>query len=836
MVPPFFSRLRVIWHALRLPDRLERLRAKLRFQMLLERFGPPVLALAMLAGLFVAAAFSGVLGVLGIWGHWLVLGLFIAAGGGILWRWRHARWPSPAQVDTRLDALNAGLHAPLATLADQPTVHDPLAQALWQRHLAQAEQRLAALKVPTLTTGFAARDPYSLRILIAVAVIASAYAAGHDKTARLHAALTPGALLAATTPPRLDLWLEPPAYTGRPVVFFSVPPAQQIDMPVGTRVVVQLSQQMGETYRLALRHGAGLVEAPEAQPEAPASASQKPASPAQASSTAHATVSAMRAIRVLAGDADLDISASGRVQARYRFHALPDSPPEAQWLGLTLERHYEHGRARQALQLHYRLADDYDLAQTDLVVERAVAAKAPTLFDPPETLLPQERREHKTAVDLFDHPWAGAEVNMRIRARDAAGQTAFSLPRRFTLPAPVFVHPLAALLAEHRRLLTFSPEEGRGQILKTLTDLLQEPLPGTEIAEFLALQTLRFQFLRARDTASLRNASDEMYALALAFEFGQVYEAQQRLSAAERALKEALAAQGKENPGQNEAALQTLAALKQALSDMLSALAHQNDKGLPVASDAPTLSLQALEDKLKALEAALRSGDLAAQQQALQAMQAMLETLKNAQIRPVDAQTRAMLQQREAIEQLEQAQRDLRDRSFQTGKEGFDPERQKNLRDEQYALQQRLQTLTPPAGQNRSGPSPGSPQNPGSDALLDALEGMNQAAQALGENDPDSTEEGQRRSLEGLRRASEALSQALEARMGGGPGLGMDPDGQGFSREGESEGLGNGESRDAAGGAGAARARRILQEIRRRSGETTRPVPERDYLQRLLRE
>ena len=53
--------------------------------------------------------------------------------------------------------------------------------------------------------------------------------------------------------------------------------------------------------------------------------------------------------------------------------------------------------------------------------------------------------------DFTAHPWAGAEVELRLYAEDGAGQIGASEPMTITLPARLFSDPLAKALIEQRR-------------------------------------------------------------------------------------------------------------------------------------------------------------------------------------------------------------------------------------------------------------------------------------------------------------------------------------------------------------------------------------------------
>jgi hypothetical protein len=122
---------------------------------------------------------------------------------------------------------------------------------------------------------------------------------------------------------------------------------------------------------------------------------------------------------------------------------------------------------------------------------------------------------------------------------------------------------------------------------------------------------------------------------------------------------------------------------------------------------------------------------------------------------------------------------------------------------------------------------------------------MGRAEGQLGEGDGDSAVGSQGRALEALRRGAQGMAQAMQQGQGQGPGPGQ-PGRFGRQRAGqETDPLGRPlRGRDygddstvkVPGEIDVQRARRILEELRRRFGETFRPQLELDYIERLLKD
>ena len=113
-------------------------------------------------------------------------------------------------------ACRIGRRPPWPTRSPTPT-EDPLSVALWNAHFERALTAARSLKAGMPAPRVAARDPYALRGLVAVLVIATFFAAGGDRWKRIAAAFDwQGVVLPANF--RIDAWVTPPTYTGKPPI------------------------------------------------------------------------------------------------------------------------------------------------------------------------------------------------------------------------------------------------------------------------------------------------------------------------------------------------------------------------------------------------------------------------------------------------------------------------------------------------------------------------------------------------------------------------------------------------------------------------------------------
>ena len=111
------------------------------------------------------------------------------------------RWPRAAEARDRIDATLPG--RPLATLRDTPALgrDDPAAEAVWAAHLARMRRLAASARPVVADLRLAARDPWALRLMALVALIAALVFARDRGVELVAAALqTPPAAATAAGP------------------------------------------------------------------------------------------------------------------------------------------------------------------------------------------------------------------------------------------------------------------------------------------------------------------------------------------------------------------------------------------------------------------------------------------------------------------------------------------------------------------------------------------------------------------------------------------------------------------------------------------------------------
>jgi uncharacterized protein (TIGR02302 family) len=828
-------------------DVLTRALARARWTIFWERLWPALASVATVIGLFLAVSW------LGLW-LWLppiaraiALGVFFLLTAAAFAPLLMLRVPSRVEGLRRLDR-NSGLpHRPATAIADEIAApsEDSFSIALWRAHIERALRAAKTLRAGTPVPRLALRDPFAVRALVAVLVVATFFAAGGERMKRIAAAFDwQGVIQPANF--RIDAWVSPPPYTGRPPVILPGlrpgEPAQtaaSLSVPAGSMLVIRASG-----IHLDVATSGGVAEPPAGAQSSNANGSEE-----------------RRFVIKEAGAATVRGAAVGDLT--WQFTAIPDKPPT-----IALAKEPE-GQARGALQLSYKLEDDYGVVGAHalfrlLTSEGTNGHPARPLYDAPDfpLVLPQARTKNavgQTTKDLTEHPWAGTDVSMILTARDEAGNEGQSAAFEFRLPERPFSKPVARALVEQRRMLALDAD-AQASVLTALDALTLAPERfNMETNVYLGMRSIFWQLARAKTDDQLREVVGRMWDMAVHLEDGSVSDAEQALRAAEEALRQAL-----ERGASDEEIKRLTDQLRAALDKFLQALAEQLRKNpqqlaRPLDPNARQLRPQDLRNMIDRLEQMARSGARDAARRMLQDLQEMLENLQMA--RPGQQMDGDgdddMMSALDELGDVIRKQQQLRDRTFQQGQDqrrdrqrgqqgqqGQPGEQMGQLRENQQALRDQLKRLMEEL--RKKGFGQGQQGQGEMDQLGRAGEAMGDAEGQLGEGNADGAVDSQGRALEALRRGAQNLAQSMQQQGMFGPGPNGQPGRLGLPRaQQDTDPLGRPlRGRDygddttvkVPGEIDVQRARRILEELRRRFGENFRPQLELEYIERLLRD
>ena len=818
-------------------------RARLRLARLVLVWESLMWSASPAAGIVAAAVAAALLGVpqeIGqLFGPPVHIGLLIAVLALFLWMLRRAvvrfRVPDEAAARRRLETDSGLTHRPLTALAEQlANGFDPRAERLWQGWRRRLARSLADIRLGPPRPVLPFLDPLAFRAGIGIALVVGLVAARDDPASRLLSAVTPDfAALRTGRTVELDVWVDPPPYTGRPPMVLetgSGTDAAPVAVPVNSALVATVT---GEGAPTVLVLGSG---------------DSREAAPFEGIGE--------RSYRIrypLAHSVPLEIHHDGDALAQWTINVIPDLPPVIAFarppavtqrgsISVHYEAHDDYGLAEPALEIRLR-EEDGDAAEP--VLERAM----------PPVGRGRTRYSGQGFHDLTPHPWAGRQVEMVLRMSDAAGQVGRSPPVRLTLPERTFLHPVARAVIEQRRRLLRRPEE-RFDVGRILLTLAARPHAyNNDTVAFLGLKSASERLRLVDDGAADQSVAELLWHTALRIEDGDLSIAAGRLRELERQLQEALAGNASD-----QEIRRLVDELKQALDEYLAAMAREMARQPQQAqSDRPQSGspddgvrredLQSMLDRIRDMA---ETGARSQARQMLSQLQEMLENLR--MNRPqVSPEYQALRQMMDQIGDMQRRQQELLDATYlqqrpqhtERRSGGRDremrsapgPQEQaggmsrEELARAQEQLRQRLERLIRRMQRSVQGMPPGFTQaeesmrravrglhgqNPG-DAVgpqADAIEQLQQGERALFERT--AGQRGNHQRTRGNTWMGETMRDPLNPRR---PGHGYD----------DQATVGIPEEMDFQ------KTRMIRDELHRRSGEIHRPRIELDYIDRLLK-
>jgi uncharacterized protein (TIGR02302 family) len=803
-----------------------------------ERIWPAAWPVVCVLGVFaVVALFDLLPGLPGI-AHVVILALFaIAFIGAAAWGVRAARcsgWPSASAAQRRIEHASGLSHRPLRALSDRPSAPiDDNAKVLWAAHQQRMAKALRRLRIGWPVAGLARRDPWGIRAVLTIGLLLAVTDAGADWRERAWRAFRPNfAGSAASLATSFELWVSPPEYTGLAPQFLRADITETVPVATGSALLGQV-------------HGGGEV----------------PRLTIDTTGEAFAAIDKhnFRLERKLTDGKELGLHQGSSLLGRWTIEIVPDNPPTIAFAQPP------EATARGALRLDFRAADDYGVAAAKAVIQRPeIGSEEPIELDLQLPGLNLKAAEAASYHDLTPHPWAGLPVEIRLVATDGLGQTGASEPVRMTLPEREFRHPVARAIIDQRKELAKDPRSA-GSVAEILEDLNSRPsLFHDDVVSYLGLRVAQQRLRADHGKETIAAVSQLLWDTALRIEDGSLSLVERDLRRLQQKLQEALA------KGASDDEIERLMQeLNEALDRYLQAMAEEMRQHPPDAAREPVDPSQVLtrQDLQKMLERAremARSGARDQARELLSRLQEMLENLRTAQPRDMRQQQGASdaEQMMRGLQQLMHRQQQLLDRSFRARSKQGDAGKPDRNGQPQSGEQQGDQAdggetaeMGDAAGQQESlrqmlgemmrrlGEGNGNIPEP----FGRAERSMRDAAGALGRGRPGEAIGPQSEALDQMRQAARDLAKQLQNQLGSGWDE-PDPQLGGTNRTGrertERDPLGRPVSNNGTYDRGDVKipdenilqkSRRILDELRRRAGERTRPEIELDYIDRLLK-
>jgi uncharacterized protein (TIGR02302 family) len=765
-------------------DRIDRRVAQARAVVGIEKLLPRLWPAAGFWGFYLALALTGIFAFI----PWPVQALLLAStitasALSLANAFSGFAWPQRIEGARRLERDNNLQHRPISEARDVLAVgSDPFARALWALHQARALPSKFRLSLPH--ADIAARDPRGLRWYVLIALTVGVVLARSDTGARLVSAFDSGAGAAAS----VDAWIDPPPYTGLPLT----------SLHVGDSGVIMVPQ--GSVLNLRV-HGA---------PRRPGLAAGSNAAPHFTGEDGEYSSNV-----ILSTNARVRVQVGGHAIGKWNIQAMPDTVPV---IALTATP----TRTEQlATKFAFKGSDDYGITGLRAVLtphnHRGKALKV-------DLPLPQanvKAVEQTSYADLTGHPYAGLLVDAHLEARDAIGQAGISRTVTFRLPARVFTDPLARALIEQRQLLaTGDDATGRQRVILTLDALSIDPEHFYEGKNdiYLAVRNASYGVKNARKDADIERVEKLLWQTALKLERGGLLSAAEELRKLQMMLTAAMA-----SGAPQEVIDELLKKYNDAMQRYMRAMAANPPppNQPPLSPDAKELGMNDVQTLMQMIQKLSQAGEREKAAQLLAMLQSMLENMRMTQGSGgagQSPQNKALNDQIQKFGGLMGKQRALLDKTFRQQQGQADPKDggTQGLSKQQNDLQKELQD----ALKGMDGKS--------ADKLREAGKAMGEAQGALGRKDLPNAGSAQNQALDAMRQGAQALAEQAQKGQQGQKSGREDPLGRGASPLGSS-------GVKIPGATDLAKARAILEELRRRAAQMNRPQAERDYLDRLLK-
>ena len=802
------------------------------------------------------------------WGWlWALASAFgLGAALALLHGARQFSWPSRTQALARLDATLPG--NPILAAMDRQAVgaRDSASQAVWEAHQHRMRARLTSARPAGPDLRMSRADPFALRYVALLALL-TAVLFGSVLRVQSVTAMGPSGNAIASGP-SWEGWLEPPFYTARPAIYLNDIAAGSLEAPEGSRVTLRF---YGEVGALEVRE----------------TVSGRPLDGGEATQATARSFEVARSGRLeIAGP-------GGRL---WEIALIPDLAPELRRAG-EIEVSYDgemqlpfaasddygvaEGRARMVLALE-EVDRRYGLGREP---EPRPAIEVPL----PMPIAGSRAEFEEILVENFsEHPWANLPVRLEMQVSDEAGQTGAVSPEVIDLPGRRFFDPMAAAIIDLRRSLLWNRENARdvATLLRAVShrpdDIFRSSTDYLRVRAILRrVEALARVGLTDAQQAEIAQA---MWDLAVRLEEGDLDDARERLERAQERLSEAM-----RNGASDQEIAELMQELRRATDDYMRQLSRQAQRDAEQDPDREMTQnnqnmmemsqddLQAMMDRIQEL---MEQGRMAEAQEALDQLRQMMENMQVTQGQGQQGQSPGE-QAMEGLAETLREQQGLSDQAFRDLQEQFNPganqgqaqgnegrsgqgegrgaehgqgqgsgsegaqsgqgqegeagSLEENLADRQRGLRQELNR------QRQNLPGAGTEPGEAAREALGRAEGAMEGAEDALRNDDlaeaiDRQSEAMEALREGMRNLGEALAQNQQNQGQQGmadsadPGQQRDPLGRSVGSNGQigtDENLLQGEDVYR-------RARELLDEIRRRSGDGERPEEELDYLERLL--
>ncbi len=720
--------------------------------------------------------------------------------------------PQKPEADARLEQESNLQHRPLRSMDAAPFAPDmqnEQARAFWQMHQDQQQEALKRVNSFLPRFGLSLGDTYSLRALIILLLLSGYVTGGAAPFSHFRTAFIPS-LGGPIEQVELDIWAVPPDYTAiAPQLIHQLPSnlnaqTENADagdtiiplfrLPIGTKLIGRVSGGNDQIPMLLNGEEQFVFQSIESQNY----------------QIEHTDL----------GSGRWTLQKGSEVLAQWDVDIIPDLAPIVRILTLP------NVTDRSALNLVVMAEDDYGITELKGYISKIDQSEVFEIILPFPT--GATYTESKSYHDLTAHPWAGFVVDLWAAGKDITEQEGQSKKVRITLPERNFSNPIARALVHERKQLFSDPDGNRFDVVGALDVIISLPEAITnDLGAILMVSVARSTLLFQSGEKPIAEAAELLWQAALKFENGNLTLAEEALREAEKRLMEAL-----NNGASDEEIKQLVEELKQAMNEFLQELARNQGNIEQNPNGSETLQSQDLNDFLDQIDEFARSGAREEARNLLSQLQDILENLQaagaqqgqSAQIdqKMLDNLEKLMEQQQQLLDQTMRSSRPngyLQDPSVGSNSEEFG-----KLAEQQEALRQMLGEMMGDMG--LKGKIPG--------ALGKAERAMNAARESLQMGEGGTAQEAQQQALQQLQRGLEGMAQAQGMGAAGQIGKNGNTDPLGRSTGDRANRPDPNSGINIFGKSNLSTTREVLNELRRRLSDPSRPELEKKYLKRLM--
>ncbi len=869
------------------------------FALFFERLWPRLWFVIGVALVFVMLSFLGLWPYLEPLTHKLLLAAFaLAAIAAVIYAVR-IPWPTRDDAIRRIERRSGIPHRPATSYEDTLTsgAGNAATSAIWQAHRERLARAIARLRVGRPAPRTDRVDPWAVRGLLLVLLVPIVVLATGSLGDRLAAAFRFGS--GEQGPPaRVDAWVTPPPYTALPPVLLADGAQPIADDAQGKSKFFEVPDRSLLTLRGVGFGSAGLslevLSDGATEPLAVAAEKSKSGDTSNVSEVRYEIRKSAR-IRALAGSRELGLWTFDVIADELPKIALTkdiNGTPRGS-MRVTYKAEDDYGIQSAEVKVRKAAPKAVDAAKSWAQPPPLTGPRLP-LERPPVLSLKIPRPGAKqvdtsTLLDIGENPLAGQRVQLWLEATDVGGQVGRSQPIEIVLPSRRFKNPLARALVEQRRKLA-EDSRNRPMVVKALDALTMEPEGFiTDNSVYLGLRSIYHRLDRQETREALSESVNELWQIALKVEDGALSQAERALKDAQDRLSDAI------EKGDDKEIQDAMADLKKRLNDYLNEMQKNAEKENPSPADqqqndqSQELGQNDLDQMMKDLEKSAREGSREEAERMLSEMRELMDRLQasnSPEARAQQQRAQQMMKKLNELSDLTGKQQQLMDDTFgqqrrqegqggsqqddqngegsprtgskgqqgkgrqQGGQSGMDADQQGggeqgegqqgndgksggqqqhgkgSLQDRQAQLRNELDKLKKDLEEMGAGDP---------DKLGNAQDSMGKAEDALKQGDLDEAANQQGQALEQMRQSAQQMAEQMQKdsqqRLGRGGNSPRDP----MGRPQRAQGPDLGTSVKVPDAIDAQRAREILEELRRRSGENLRPQDELEYIDRLLK-